>query len=144
MVQCTAHHMVNPASLSKLGGAAARSSRGFSTIARAGVAPIDDIGDAARTASKVKPKGWVFKYADDGSRSIRTSTKGWAALGLGGAMIATPLGGILGQGAGNAMGGMAGGLIEGLSSSGALIPCISSSCSLGCILVLVLVMMMMD
>lgn len=127
----TAHHMSAAArSATKLGGTFLRSA--------------DDIGDAARTASKVKPKGWVFKYAADGSRSIRKSTKGWAALGLGGAMIATPLGGILGQGAGNAMGGMAGGLIEGLTGSGALVPCISSCSSLGCILVLVLVMMMLD
>lgn len=112
--------MVNPSALSKVGGAIARSG-----------------DDVAR-------KGWVFKHAADGSRSVRKSAKGWAAAGLGGAVIATPLGGILGQGAGNAVGGMAGGLIEGFTSSGALIPCISCSSSLGCVLVLVLMMMMMD
>jgi len=136
----TTHHMPNTSALSKVAGAAARSSRGFDTIARAGPAPID----AAGVANAGARKGLVFKYAADGSRSIRKSAKGWAAVGLGGAVIATPLGGILGQGAGNAVGGIAGGLLEGLSSSGALVPCISSSFSLGCILVLVLMMMLMD
>lgn len=117
------------------------SSRGIETIARAGVAPIDDVAKGANTWVR---KGLVFKYAADGSRSIRTSAKGWAAVGVGGAVIATPLGGILGKGAGNAVGGIAGGLIEGLTGSGALMPCISSSFSLGCVLVLVLMMMMMD
>ena len=133
--------MPNTSALSKVAGAAARSSRGFDTIARAGPAPIDAAGVANAGVAR---KGLFFKYAADGSRSIRKSAKGWAAVGLGGAVIATPLGGILGQGAGNAVGGIAGGLLEGLSSSGALVPCISSSFSLGCILVLVLMMMMMD
>ena len=119
--------MPNPSALSKVGGAIARSG--------------DDVAGAANAGAR---KTLIFKHAADGSRSVRKSAKGWAAAGLGGAVIATPLGGILGQGAGNAVGGMAGGLIEGFTSSGALIPCISSSSSLGCVLVLVLMMMMMD
>lgn len=94
-------------------------------------------GTAIKAASSTAKKGWFFKTAADGTRSVRTQSK-WIMGGAAGVTALTPLGPVLAGRAGETAGGLVGGVAEGLTGIG-MIP-ISSSFASVCIVFVVMMM----